>query len=121
VDISPRFGVAYDLFGDGKTALKGTVNKYVGGATGNLLVTANPVSALVNSTTRSWTDTNKNFIPDCNLLNPLAQSPATTGSIDTCGQIADLRFGTPIPSTPRVVQAWPGPTPVRSGPSRLET
>src|SRR5207249_3908126 len=28
-DISPRMGVAYDLFGDGKTALKYTLNRYV--------------------------------------------------------------------------------------------
>lgn len=28
-DLSPRMGVAYDLFGNGKTALKGTLNRYV--------------------------------------------------------------------------------------------
>ena len=43
--------------------------------------------------TRTWSDTNGNFVPDCNLTNPLAQSPATTGSIDTCGQINNLLFG----------------------------
>src|SRR4029450_743220 len=41
----------------------------------------------------TWTDTNGNFVPDCNLTNPLAQSPATTGSIDACGQINNLLFG----------------------------
>ena len=43
--------------------------------------------------TRTWTDANGNFVPDCDLTNPLAQSPATTGSIDTCGQISNLLFG----------------------------
>ncbi len=27
-DIAPRFGVVYDVTGDGRTALKGTINKY---------------------------------------------------------------------------------------------
>jgi hypothetical protein len=48
-------------------------------------------------------------VPDCDLINPLAQSPATTGSIDTCGQISDLRFGTPIPSQaydPAILTGW---------------
>jgi hypothetical protein len=31
IDVSPRFGGAYDLFGDGKTALKASLNRYVGG------------------------------------------------------------------------------------------
>ena len=30
-DISPRVGVAYDLFGNGKTAIKASVNRYVAG------------------------------------------------------------------------------------------
>jgi hypothetical protein len=45
------------------------------------------------SVTRTWSDANNNFNPDCDLTNPLAQSPATTGSIDTCGQISNLLFG----------------------------
>ena len=28
-DLSPRLGVAYDLFGDGKTAVKASVSRYV--------------------------------------------------------------------------------------------
>ena len=28
-DITPKMAAAYDLFGDGKTAVKGTINKYV--------------------------------------------------------------------------------------------
>jgi len=45
------------------------------------------------SVTRTWSDANGNFVPDCNLTNPLAQSPSTTGSIDTCGQISNTLFG----------------------------
>jgi hypothetical protein len=42
---------------------------------------------------RNWTDNNKNFLIDCNLANNAAQSPTTTGSIDTCAA-APSTFGT---------------------------
>src|SRR6185436_18329606 len=62
-DITPRMGVAYDLFGTGKTALKFNLGKYVEGFVGS--PTAGGVGALTpiwrvaTSTTRSWTDSNK--------------------------------------------------------------
>ena len=98
---------AYDIFGNGKTAVKANIGKY---GLAPDPTAGNPISTrLVNRVTRSWTDANGNFVPDCDLINPLAQSPATTGSIDTCGQISDLRFGTPIPSTsydPAILGGW---------------
>ena len=45
----------------------------------------NPVNTSYTSATRTWTDNNGNFVPDCVLTNPAAQSPSTTGSGDTCG------------------------------------
>ena len=36
----------------------------------------NRVNTSVNSATRSWTDTNGNFVPDCDLSNPTAQTVA---------------------------------------------
>jgi len=101
-DITPRMGAAFDLFGNGKTALKVNLGKYLQGASvSNLAYTANPALRIPGggggifppATSRSWTDLNGNVIPDCNLNNPLAQSPATTGSIDSCGQIDLLLFG----------------------------
>src|SRR4030095_6142527 len=60
----------------------------------------NPVSRLVNSTTRSWTDTNRDFKPDCDLT-----SPAANGE---CGPMASAAFGTQISSQVRDVDLRTG-------------
>ncbi len=103
-DITPRMGVSYDVFGTGKTAFKATLNKYLAGdrggsATGGTI--ADPVINLVNSTTRTWTDANGNFVPDCDLTNPSANLE--------CAAMANRNFGTNVPSTafdPTVLRGW---------------
>src|SRR4029079_1887384 len=47
----------------------------------------------------NWTDNDRDFVPDCDLTNVNAQSPTTTGSIDTCGALLDRNFGSATPST----------------------
>ena len=42
--------------------------------------------------TRNWTDTNKNFVPDCDLLNTGAQDLSSSGG-DVCSAISNLAFG----------------------------
>ncbi len=100
-DLSPRVGVAYDLFGNGKTALKANVGKYLEGA-GIQLNFANPNptfrlpgTGLPRTATRTWIDANNNFQPDCDLLSPTAQDLRSSGR-DVCGALSNARFGQPV-------------------------
>ena len=89
-DLTPRLGLAYDLFGDGRTAIKGSFNRYLGATSlgssqAELTGDLNPALFLVLTTTRSWRDTNGNFVPECVLTNPAANGE--------CGALADPNFG----------------------------
>jgi hypothetical protein len=85
-DISPRLGVAYDLFGNGKTSVKGSVGRYVIGDGTTIAMATNPAAAIVTNTTRTWNDSNGDLVPNCNLLNP--------GLNGECGAISNNLFGT---------------------------
>ena len=63
-DLTYRSGFAYDVRGDGKTAIKVALNKYLLGQTLNGLGSAqNPTNAFVSNTGRSWTDGNRTSSP----------------------------------------------------------
>src|SRR5688572_27753897 len=87
-DISPRMGLAYDVFGNGKTAVKLRWGKYLGFASNDAPFTStNPGATLVGSATRGWTDNDGDKIVDCDLLNNAAQGPTATSpvfAVDTC-------------------------------------
>lgn len=62
-DIAPRIGVSHDLFGNGKTALKATLSRYVQTSTVGTARLLNPINTSVNNANRPWTDVNGDGIP----------------------------------------------------------
>ena len=107
-DISPRAGIAYDLFGNGKTAVKGSAGRYVAGQAlrGNDATVIfgdglNPAQRVVTTANRSWNDANQNFRPDCDLLNF-----TTNGE---CGPMNNTDFGSLRPGStydPEILRGW---------------
>jgi hypothetical protein len=62
-DISPRVGVAIDLFGNGRTAVKASVARYVAGQAIAVANAGNPVTVLGLTDTRTWVDEDRNGLP----------------------------------------------------------
>jgi hypothetical protein len=62
-DISPRIGVAWDVFGNGRTAVKASAARYVAGQQIAVANDANPVTVLGITDTRPWTDIDNNGLP----------------------------------------------------------
>jgi hypothetical protein len=72
-DITPRMGVAYDLFGNGRTAIKFNLGKYLEAITAtNSDIDLNPLFRTVIQTTRGWTDANGDYVANCDLGNSAA-------------------------------------------------
>jgi hypothetical protein len=106
-NLTPRVGVSYDLFGDGKTALKFNAGKYVINAdSGAATAPANPIDTVANVASRSWTPTRpfgspNYYVPNCDLLNPLANGD--------CGPLSNLNFGGQTPAgsfNPATYTGW---------------
>ena len=67
-DIAPRFGVAYDLFGNARTALKATFSQYMRGQTLGFAQRYNPLQ--LQSDTRTWNDLNRDNVAQDDEIGP---------------------------------------------------
>lgn len=101
-DLTPRAGLVYDVFGNGKTAFKASVGKYLQGVfSGEAYTIKNPATTLVSTITRSWTDPNRDKIAQCDFLNPLMNLE--------CGPWSNLNWGASVATTrvnPAVLEGW---------------
>src|SRR5262245_32839527 len=86
----------------GLVRCKGSIGRYVELQAGGITELGKPMLATGGTTTtRSWTDTNGNFSPDCELTNP-----AFNGE---CGPNTNTNFGRAIVTTrypPGLTEGW---------------
>lgn len=87
-DLSPRLGFATDLFGNGRTAVKGSLGRYLSDLTVGIANALNPLNGITTAS-RTWNDANGNFSPDCNLPGVSANGE--------CGALLPAAFGTFTP------------------------
>lgn len=89
-DISPRAGISYDLFGNGKTAVKASVARYIQPEATGTAGTYDPQARIGRNDTRTWRDLNGDYT----IYNP-------DGSVqfDELGPTGNVNFGKLIPST----------------------
>jgi len=110
-DVTPRMAAAYDLFGNGRTAIKATLGKYLTALTAsNSDTDLQPGRRIATNTTRTWNDTttfpagdprNGNYIPDCDLINPAANGE--------CGRMDNQNFGKDVFTKsfdPDLIHGW---------------
>ena len=87
-DLTYRVGAAYDLKGDGRTAIRASFGRYLVGLGGQQLMSLAPSNSIITTTTRTWFDANQNYVPDCTLTN--------FGANGECGAVDNPGFGVPV-------------------------
>lgn len=95
-DISPRIGIAYDLRGDGRTALKASFGRYLAPLGVTISTAQNQQLTIGNTDTRTWVDRNGDF----GIFN-------ADGSVqlDELGPTTNVNFGKVVPSNTTTDQA----------------
>jgi len=100
-DISPRAGVAYDLFGTGKTAIKASIARYVAPESNGTAQANNPQTTIGRTDTRTWRDLNGDYT---------IYNPDGSVQVEELGLTSNANFGKIIPTTatrdPRTLNGW---------------
>ena len=101
-DLMPRFGASYDVFGNGRTAVKFFLGKYV--TTFNTVdewLNYSPAgfSQFVATDNRGWTD-NGDFVANCNFLDPNPNGECGPGNPFFGKQVS------PLTVDPATTQGW---------------
>jgi len=68
LDLAPRLGVAWDVFGTGKTAVKATIGRYMAGQTTGFPARYNPLQ--LQSDVRTWRDLNGDNLAQDSEIGP---------------------------------------------------
>lgn len=108
-DLDPRIGAVYDLFGNGKTAVRFAASRYVAANPITQARTINPINTSVNSATRSWTDID--VLPGTSTAS--GRSLPTNGDgipqVNELGPLSNQNFGLTNPATlfdPALNEGW---------------
>ncbi|HVZ20755.1 MAG TPA: carboxypeptidase regulatory-like domain-containing protein [Vicinamibacterales bacterium] len=103
-DLMPRFGASWDVFGNGKTAVKAFMGRYV--------TTFNTVDEWASYSpagighfvsvdqNRPWHDANGDYVVNCNLLNPAANGECGPGNPSF------LKTVSPLTTDPALTSGW---------------
>ena len=107
-DLEPRASAAYDLFGNGKTALKTSFSRGVEQDSIRYAAANNPASTLATQTNRAWDDRTAvpggipgDFVPQCDLTIGTANGE--------CGPWLTSNFGSANVATaydPKIMNGW---------------
>ncbi len=103
-DLMPRFGGSWDVFGDGKTAVKAFLGRYV--TTFNTVdewASYSPAGLghfVSQDNQRPWTDANHDYVPQCDFLNPAPNGECGPGNP------AFLKTVSPLTTDPALTGGW---------------
>ncbi|MEO8256401.1 MAG: carboxypeptidase-like regulatory domain-containing protein [Acidobacteriota bacterium] len=111
-DISPRGGLALDIFGNGKTSVKMNAGKYMDPASNlnNNYSISNPIARIATTATRTWTDVPRpgftgiagDNIPQCDFTNNLENGECAATTATTFG--TETRITAAI--DPNLLNGW---------------